>query len=295
MDLLEELQTQVLCGDGAIGTMLIEAGIPLTCCFEELCVTEPERIEEIHRQYISAGARVIETNTFGANAVRLAIFGLEGRVVEINHAAAQLANNTARGKNVYVAGSVGPLGISKEDARMRGIDRRRCFQEQITALIEGGVDLIFFETFIDFEEMEIAFRARKEVGAGGSICSFTCAPEGRLSSGMLLEEAFGKLRSLGAEMVGVNCMNGPHDMAQLIQQDSLGVPLAAYPNAGHPEYRAGRFIYHAAPDDFALAARQMIAKGTRLVGGCCGTTPKHVEAIREMIATSEASRIRPGA
>jgi methionine synthase I (cobalamin-dependent) len=293
MDLREELQTKVLCGDGAIGTMLIEAGLPLTRCFEELCVTEPGRIEEIHRQYVSAGARVIETNTFGANAVRLGIYGMEGRVLEINRAAAQIANNAARGKKVYVAGSVGPLGISREDARMRGIDRRHCFQEQITALLEGGVDLIFFETFTDFEEMEIAFRARKEVGAGFSICSFSCAPEGRLSSGMLLEEAFTKVRALGAEMVGVNCMNGPRDMAQLIQRVSIGDPFAAYPNAGRPEYRAGRFIYHAAPDDFALAARKMIEKGARLVGGCCGTTPNHVAAIAAMIATLEEERSQP--
>src|ERR1700675_3800408 len=142
MELIHELQSRVLCGDGAMGTMLLEAGIPLERCFEELCVTEPDRIETIHQQYIAAGARVIETNTFGANAVRLERFGLEGRVAEINYAAAQIAVKTARGKKVYVAGSVGPLGISGEEASARGIDRTGCFREQVSALLEGGVNLI---------------------------------------------------------------------------------------------------------------------------------------------------------
>ncbi len=164
MDLLDELQTRVLCGDGAIGTLLLEAGIPLERCFEELCVTEPDRIETIHQQYIGAGARVIETNTFGANAVRLERFGLEGRVAEINRAAAQIAAKTAQGKNVYVAGSVGPLGISGEEAAARGIDRAQCFREQIGALLEGGAQLIFFETFMDFERNGDGVTGQERVG-----------------------------------------------------------------------------------------------------------------------------------
>ncbi len=139
MDLLDELQVRVLCGDGAMGTLLLEAGIPLAHCFEELCVTEPDRIETIHRAYIDAGARVIETNTFGANAVRLERFGLAGRVGEINRVAAEIALKSARGKDVYVGGSVGPLGISGDEAAARGIDRGDCFREQVTALLEGGV------------------------------------------------------------------------------------------------------------------------------------------------------------
>lgn len=293
MDLFYELQTRVLCGDGAMGTLLLEAGIPLACCYEELCVTEPERIEKIHRLYISAGARVIETNSFGANAARLEKFGLEGRVVEINHAAAQLAAKTARRKDVYVAGSVGPLGISENEARARGIDRSRCFREQITALREGGVDIIFFETFMDLEEMEIAFQAGKEVGAGLTLCSFTCGPEGRIASGMLLVEAFAKLRARGVQMVGVNCMNGPRGMVQLLQGVPAGGPLAAYPNAGRPKYHEGRFIYQTTPDDFAQAARKMIAEGARLLGGCCGTTPKHIAAIAATIAEMETARSKP--
>lgn len=285
MDLLDELQTRVLCGDGAVGTLLLEEGITLERCLEGLCVTEPDRIEKIHQQYIEAGAQVIETNTFGANAVRLERFGFEERVVEINRAAAAIACKTARGKNVYVGGSVGPLGISADEARARGIDRLDCFREQVGALLEGGVDLIFFETFMDFEEMEIAFRAQKEIAAGLALCSFTCTPDGRISSGLLLVEAFTKLRDLNAQIVGVNCMNGPKGMVQLLQRVPNEYLLAAYPNAGYPKYHEGRLTYHTTPDDFAQAAREMVAAGARLIGGCCGTRPEHIAAIAAEIAS----------
>lgn len=293
MDLLDELQTKILCGDGAIGTLLLDAGIPLERCFEELCVTEPERIETIHQQYIAAGARVIETNTFGANAVRLARFGLEDRVAEINRAAAHLAVKRAKGKDVYVAGSVGPLGISGEEAAARGIDRAQCFREQITALLEGGVHLIFLETFMDFEEMAIAFAAKTEVGDDPAICSFACAPEGRLSSGMLLVDAFAKLRESGAAIVGVNCMNGPRGTVQLLERVPADHLLAAYPNAGYPKYHEGRFIYYTAPDYFAQSAREMVAEGARLIGGCCGTNPTHIAAIAAAIANLMPVRSKP--
>jgi methionine synthase I (cobalamin-dependent) len=284
MDLLDEVQQRVLCGDGAIGTLLLEAGIPLDRCFEELCVTEPDRIEKIHREYIDAGARVIETNTFGANAMRLAKFGLEGQVSEINRVAAQIAKKVARGKDVYVAGSVGPLGISGDEAAARGIDRARCFREQVVALLQGGVQLIFFETFMDFEEMEIALRVRKEIDDGLTLCSFACATEGRISSGMLLTDAFTKLRELKAQIVGVNCMNEPHGTVQLLQRVPQEGPLSAYPNAGFPKYHEGRLIYNTTPDDFAQSAREMVALGARLIGGCCGTKPTHVAAIAAAIA-----------
>jgi methionine synthase / methylenetetrahydrofolate reductase(NADPH) len=284
MDLLEELQNQVLCGDGAMGSLLLARGIPLERCFEELCVTEPDRIETIHRQYVGAGARVIKTNTFGANAVRLERFGLEGRVVEINRAAAQLAAKAARNKDVYVAGSVGPLGIGGEKASARGIDRANYFREQVGALHEGGVDLIVFETFMDFEEMEIAFRAWKETREGLALCSFACAPEGRISSGMLLGDAFAKLRALGGQLVGVNCMNEPRGTVELLRRVRADYPLAAYPSAGNPNDYEGRLIYHATPDDFAQSARQMVAQGARLIGGCCGTTPSHIAALATAIA-----------
>jgi homocysteine S-methyltransferase len=290
MDLLDELQTRVLCGDGAMGTLLMEAGIPLDRCLEELSVTEPDRIEKIHRQYIGAGARVIATNTLGANAVRLEKFGLEERVAEINRAAAAIAVKTAQGKDVYVAGSVGPLGISGDEAAARGIDRAECFREQISALLEGGAHLIFFETFTDLDEMEIAFQARKRIDDGLAICSFACAPEGRLPSGVSLADAFAKLCALGAKIVGANCMNTPQAMVQLLRGVPADYVLAVYPNAGQPRYHDGRFIYHIGPNDFAEAAREMIALGTRLIGGCCGTNPTHVAAIAAAIANLKPAK-----
>jgi methionine synthase I (cobalamin-dependent) len=284
MDLIEELQALVLCGDGAMGTLLLDQGIPLERCFEELCVSEPDRIRTIHEQYIGAGARVIETNTFGANAVRLERFGLENRVVEINRAAAQIAKKAATGKSVYVAGSVGPLGISADDVAARGIDRAQCFQEQINALLETGVQLIFFETFMDFSEMEIAFRAKKELSDIPEICSFSCTREGRLASGMRLVDAFANLREQGAKIVGVNCMNDPRDMVQSLQCVPAEFLLTAYPTAGSPKYQEGRFIYDMSPDYLAQSAREMVAEGARLIGGCCGTTPAHIAAIANAIA-----------
>ncbi|MBA2743738.1 MAG: homocysteine S-methyltransferase family protein, partial [Chthoniobacterales bacterium] len=284
MDLLDELQTRLVCGDGAIGTLLLESGVPLERCFEELCVSDPERIRTIHDRYIAAGARVIETNTFGANAVRLERFGFESRVIEINRAAAQLACAAANGRDIAIAGSIGPLGITADEATSRGIDRAQCFRDQITGLLDGGAELLLFETFMDFDEMAIALAAKNAISDALALCSFACAPEGRLSTGMPVVEAFGKLREAGAGIVGLNCMNGPHGMVQLLERIPLDYPLAAYANAGYPKYHEGRFIYHTAPEYFAQAAREMVAQGVRLIGGCCGTNPTHIRAIADAIA-----------
>src|SRR5438874_3453484 len=284
MNLLEELQERVVCGDGAMGTLLLDQGLPMEACLEEISVSDPERVRSIHRDYIAAGARVIETNSFGANAARLARFGFEDRVAEINKAAARIAVEAARGEEVCVAGSVGPLGLSALDAEERGIDRAKCFHDQIEALLDGGVALVFLETFMDDAEMEIALRAKNSVSDCPTICSFACEPEGRLASGVSIVEAFTKLRAEGVQVTGVNCMNGPHATVQLLQRIPIEGLLAAYPNAGYPKYTEGRFIYHAAPDYFAQAAREMVAEGARLIGGCCGTTPRTIAAISKAIA-----------
>ena len=292
MDLLAELEERVVCGDGAMGTLLLDRGVPVDHCLEELCVSEPARIRGVHEEYVAAGARLIETNTFGANAVRLQRFGLESRVREINCAAARLAADAARGKDVCVAGSVGPLGISAGDAADRGIDRAACFREQTAALIEGGVEILFFETFMTYEEMELAVRATPPSDCQ-LICSFACEPEGRLQSGMLLVDAFARALELGAAAVGVNCLNGPHAMVQLLRGLPAGYRLAAYANAGYPKYTEGRYVYPTAPDYFANSAREMAAQGARLIGGCCGTTPAHVAAIAAAIADLAPVRNKP--
>ena len=284
MEFLEELEEHVLCGDGAMGTMLLEAGIPLQRCFEELCVSEPDRIRKIHDDYIAAGARVIETNTFGANAVRLERFGLEGRGSEINRAAVEVAKRAARGRNVYVAGSVGPLGISADEATARGIDRPQCFRDQLIALLEAEVDVIFFETFMDFDEMEIAFCAKRALSDLPEICSFACAPEAKLTSGESLVDAFKEMRELGANNVGVNCLSDPGGMLHLLKSVAAGGRVAVYPSAGRPQYREGTWVYPTTPEAFGRIAREMSAAGARLIGGCCGTTPKHIAALSAAIA-----------
>lgn len=288
MDLVGELRARVICGDGAIGTVLLEAGVPLERCFEELCVSEPERIRTVHENYLGAGARMIETNTFGANAVRLGRFGFEKRVAEINRAAVEVARAAAGVRNVFIAGGVGPLGITAEEARTRGIDRKECFREQITALIEAGADLIFFETFTDFAEMEIAFSAKREAGRVPEICSFACRTDGRLRCGTSLRDAFARLQDRGANVLGVNCMNDPREMVTLLKQLSSEHLLAVYPTAGQPQPGSGGRRYEITPEMFADSARDLVAQGARLLGGCCGTTAAHVAALASVIRDLQA-------
>lgn len=300
MDLLDELHSHVLCGDGAMGTALMEAAdASFERCLEEFCLSAPDVVAGIHARYIEAGARVIETNSFGANAARLQRHGLEGRVSEINRTAAALARRAAQGKAVYVAGSVGPIGLTPDQVREQGVDRRAIFTEQITGLLEGGVDLLFFETFADLEEIGLALEISKSLGPAPCICSLACSEEGRLPSGVPLPEALGGLRGRGAEIVGVNCLNGPHAMIRLLEHIPVapGDLLSAYPNAGYPRFHEGRFLYYSAPEYFAKAAREMVAQGVRLVGGCCGIGPAQVAAmaaaVRELAPVARKAARRP--
>lgn len=287
MDLLDEFQTRVVCGDGAMGTLLLNAGVSVERCLEELCVSEPARIQKIHEDYIAAGARVIETNTFGANAVRLGRFGMEDRVCEINRAAVAVARSAAKNKDVYVAGNIGPLGITAQEAAVRGIELASVFQEQIATLLEGGTDAIFFETFTDLEEMKIALRAKIALSDAPAICSFACAPGGRLRCGTRLADAFATLRDSGAEIMGVNCLNDPQEMLTLLQHIPTGFPFTIYPTAGNPRREGGRLAYDVTPESFTAFVRDSVAKGARLLGGCCGTTPVHVAALAESIRNLE--------
>ena len=300
MDLIDELNSRVLCGDGAMGTTLMEiADAPIERCLEEYCLSAPDLVSKIHSQYIAAGARVIEANSFGANAVRLERHGLGGRVNELNWTAAQLAKQAARNQGgVYVAGSVGPLGITADEARERGINRADVYREQIGALLDGGVDLIFFETFLDVEELLIALEVKQNLHHLPALCSLACAEEGRLPSGLLITEAFECLRQAGADIVGVNCLNGPHATLRLLEHIPVtpDMILSAFPNAGYPKYYEGRFLYYTAPDYFATVAKGLVEQGARLVGGCCGTGPAQVAAmaaaIRDLTPVKSKATIR---
>ena len=296
MDLIDELNSRVLCGDGAMGTTLMElADAPIECCLEEFCLSAPDLVAKIHGLYIDAGARVIETNSFGANAPRLERHGLETRVREINAAAARLARQAANGRDVYVAGSVGPLGLTADEAREKGIDRRAVFQEQIEALLDGGVDLIFFETFLDLDELKLALAIKQSLHTCPALCSMACAEEGRLPGGSPIAAALETLRKLGAEITGVNCLNGPHAMIRLLEHLPVepGQLLSAYPNAGYPRYHEGRFIYYTAPEYFGKVAREMVGQGVRLVGGCCGIGPAQIAAMSAAVRDLAPVRSKP--
>ena len=278
MDFLDELESRIIPADGAMGTELIAANIPAETCFEELCVSQPDLVCDIHDRYLAAGARLIETNTFGANAVRLARHGLEHRVNEINWSAAQLAKQCVRGKNAYVAGSVGPLGIDAAQAGERGLDRAAIFREQLGALLDGGVNLIIFETFTDLEELALALYVKQSLHHCPAVCSVVCDENGALPSGISLADAFTKLRALDAEVVGVNCVESA-TMTRVFNNVPDDGLRAAFANAGNPKSRDARLVHDTTPDDFAQSARSLANRGVRLIGGCCGTGPRHIAAM----------------
>jgi methionine synthase I (cobalamin-dependent)/5,10-methylenetetrahydrofolate reductase len=292
MDLLEVLQDKIVPGDGAMGTMILEAGVAMDDCFEELCVSQADLIRGIHERYVAAGALLIETNSFGANAARLAKYGFEHRVNEINWTAAKLARETARGKDVCIAGSVGPLGLTAEQAKDQGIDRKAVFQEQIGALLDGGVDVIFFETFTDLDELLLALHVKQSLHHCPAICSMACSEEGRLPDGMPLPQAFERLRAADADILGANCLNGPQAMLRLFQRLPAQGLLSAFPNAGYPKYHDGRYLYFTSPEYFANAARGLAAEGARLIGGCCGIGPQHIAAMVEALKGLEPVRTK---
>ncbi len=284
MDFLDQLSSGLLCGDGAMGTEIIARGALPDGCFEELVIGNPALILGIHSDYLAAGARFIETNTFGANAVRLARFGLENRVGEFNAAAVRLAKTAVVGKDAFVAGSVGPLGGRLEAIREQGVDPAAVYREQITALLDAGVDVLQLETFLSLDEILLALGTAKSLSAVPTVCSMVCSEEGRLSTGESIVDAFRKLTAAGADVVGLNCLSGPHAMLRVLEKIPLEFILAASPNAGHPLYRDGRYLYGLSPEYFATAGREFAAQGARLIGGCCGTSPAHIAALSKALA-----------
>ena len=284
--LLSALKQGVLCGDGAMGTLLSERGIPAGSCFEELCLTRPELISGIHGEYLAAGASLITTNSFRANVLKLADFGLESDVVEINRTASQLAREavTASGRQAWVAGSVGPLGIPVGEAAERGVDRESVFREQIAALLDGGSDVILLETFQDPDELLLALRIAKSLSNKPVIALIASPESGRLPGGAWIGELLETLGIEGADLVGLNCVNGPQAMLRLVEKVSPTQPLAVYPNAGRPYYQEGRISYGTTPAYFADLGRRLAEAGAALVGGCCGTSPLHIAALSNSLA-----------
>ena len=280
---LERLERRILVADGAMGTMLYSKGIPFSQCFDELNLAMPALVKEVHLGYAKAGAEVIETNTFGANRSRLAKHNLADQVREINLAGARLAREIA-GDELYVAGSVGPLGLRLEPLGPTSLaEGKAMFREQIEALIEGGVDLIILETMVDVNEAHQALLAAREAGNVPVVVQMTVQEDGSTPLGALPEDFARQLDEWGADVIGLNCSVGPVGMLEALERMARVTTrkLSAQPNAGLPRTVDGRSIYLCSPDYMADYARRFIEHGVRLVGGCCGTTPDHIRAIKK--------------
>jgi len=282
-----EIATRPLVCDGAMGTMLYTNGVFVNRAFEELNLTQPELVADLHRRYFDAGAEVLETNTFGANRVRLESFGIVDQLIDINVAGVRLARAVA-GPRAYVAASIGPLGIPVGPGGAMSVEEaERHFQEQAKALllVDGGVDLFILETFGAVKEIGAAIRALRGVSKLPLVAQMTTGDSGDTADGTTPEAFTTYLVNEGATVVGVNCSTGPTSMLETIER--LGavttVPLAAQPNAGLPRLMEGRTLYMSSPAYLASYARRFVGLGVKLVGGCCGTTPDHIRYIREAI------------
>lgn len=279
---LEAIERGPVTLDGGMGTQIYERGVLFSINYEELCISRPELILSIHDDYIRAGATVIETNTFGANRIRLGRHGLDDRVSELNLTAARLARQAAEGR-AWVMGAIGPTGLVfagfSEDERARV---RQAFREQAEALAEGGVDAIMLETLRQPEEIELAIEgARLAVGKAMPLIAQVSVDENlALADGSDVLRIGARLKELEVDMIGVNCSDGPQGVLAAAEKLlSLGVPVSAVPNAGIPRRVDDRFIYVSTPEYFGVFARRLCKLGVRMIGGCCGTTPEHVRRI----------------
>ena len=284
-------QSTVLC-DGAMGTLLYSKGIFINRCYDELNLSQPDLIRQIHHDYFQSGADIVETNTFGANSFRLARHGLVDKVRDINVAGAQLAREAAKAFSGWVAGSIGPLGVRIEPLGKTSFDEARAsFAEQIAALLEGGVDLLILETFGYLEELRQALRAAREVSPNlPVIAQVTIDEDGNCLDGSSPESFAAKLSDWGADVIGCNCSVGPAPMLEAIERVRrvTQAPLSAQPNAGMPRSVEGRNIYLCSPEYMASYAKKFVNAGVRVLGGCCGTTPDHIRAMKSALRVGEA-------
>lgn len=271
--------------DGAVGTLLYDKGVYINRSYDELNVTAPDLVLEVHKEYVKAGADIIETNTFGAIRTKLLPYGLESRLKEINVAAAQIARRAA-GEKALVAGAIGPLGIRIEPFGPTSFDEaRELFKEQAEALLEGGVDLFVLETFSELSVIEQAIKAIKELCDLPIVAQMTIQMDGNTVFGTSPETFTSKLDELGVDVIGLNCGMGPtHILNALEKMRSVtGKDLSAQPNAGLPRDVQGRQFYMGSPEYMSTFAKRFVQAGAKFVGGCCGTTPTHIKLIADAI------------
>ncbi len=284
----------LLC-DGAMGTMFYARGVFINRCYDELNLSEPQMVRDLHEEYLMAGAELIETNSFGANAVRLKRFGLEGKVAEINAAAVRLARAAANGMHekhahqALIAGSIGSLGLPPEQRSTA--DMCAVYAEQMAALVREGVDLLMVETMTSLEEAKAALEAARQTAPElPVVVTVTVTESGNLADGSTPENAARELERSGATAIGCNCSDGPNLVLQTIERMHRvsSLPIAAMPNAGVPNCVDGRSIYLSSPEYLASFARKAARLGATLIGGCCGTTPLHIKAMRSSLRAVQA-------
>ena len=284
--------------DGAMGTLLHERGVEIDSCFDELNLTQPAMVGEIHRDYIQAGADVIKTNTFGANRTKLERHGLDERVKEVNAAAVELARRVvaASFKDVLIAGDIGPLGMPLAPfGRIQTEEAYEIYLEQAEALIEAGVDLILIETMVDLYAVREAVRAVKAVDPEMPIvASMTFTRDRRTLLGNTPQEVAKDIHAMGVDVIGVNCSGGPVQLLRILKLMKQTLPEAHFsimPNAGFPERVGGRIMYPAGPDYFRDYALSFWQAGASMIGGCCGTTPDHIRVMVGALANPPADML----
>ncbi|MFC1852246.1 homocysteine S-methyltransferase family protein [candidate division CSSED10-310 bacterium] len=288
MDFLKLIADRVVLFDGAMGSMLFASGLQGGDCPEEWNITHPETITHIHDSYYKAGSDVVETNSFGGSSLKLASYGFADKAVELNEKAAQLAKKVAP-PNSFVAGSVGPCGqFIKPLGDLDEETLYESFKEQICALVNGGADIICIETMMDITEATIAVRAAKENTTAPVIATmtFSATPRGYFTMmGVDPNTAAQKLVKGGADVVGANCGNGPHEMVELIPAFAAAVdaPLLFQSNAGLPKLVDGNTVYDMGPQEYAAFIPDFLKAGAGLIGGCCGTTPEHMSQIKKLL------------
>ena len=293
---LEAIYERVLVCDGAMGTLLYAKGVFINRCFDGLNLTQPDLVAEVHAEYVRAGADVIETNTFGANRIKLASFGLGDKMQAINAEGARIARSASRDR-AYVAGAIGPLGIRIEPWGKVGVDEaQEYFREQAQTLAEAGVDLFIIETFRDLNEIRAAVAAVRSVCALPIVAQMTTEEDGSSLDGTPPEEFTPALEATGADVIGLNCSVGPAPLLESIERMAAvtRARLSVQPNAGKPRDIEGRTIYLSSPEYMASYARRFIQKGVRLVGGCCGTTPEHIRQIKSAVRLLSPGQSRVG-
>jgi homocysteine S-methyltransferase len=292
---LDALADRVLVCDGAMGTMLYAKGVFINKSFDALNLTQPDLVAEVHQEYVRAGADIVETNTFGANRIKLGSFGLADKLHAINEQGAKIARHAAD-DHAYVAGAIGPLGIRIEPWGKTGVDEaREYFREQAQALADGGVDLFILETFRDLNEIGAAIDAVRSVSGLPIIAQMTTEEDGDTLDGTPPERFAPELERRGATVIGVNCAVGPAPMLDTIERMAgvTTLPLSAQPNAGKPRDVEGRNLYLCSPDYMASYARRFILHNVRVVGGCCGTTPEHIRQMKSAVRGLAPSTARP--